>query len=289
MSTPTAASPKFKYTAQRGFFSHDSDPASWEFRATTRPSLGLLDRSYPTDAAYDPKREKTQWERFIHYLHYLNKTTTDKKYKLFYLIRHGQGIHNVKEAEVGREEWDRYWSKLSGDATTIWEDAALTLVGEQQAKDIARFFEDGDVAAPERVYSSPLQRCLRTTELAYSSFPIQPIVKENLRERLGVHTCDKRGTKSYIADAFPKFAFEAGFTEEDELWKPDVRESLDEHVIRKTKLLDEIFSEAADALIISLTVHSGAIMALFGATGWGMVPVAAGAVYPLLVLAESEG
>jgi hypothetical protein len=36
-------------------------------------------------------------------------------------------------------------------------------------------------------------------------------------------------------------------------------------------------------------MHSGAIMALFSAVGWKKVPVAAGAVYPLLVCAEGEG
>jgi hypothetical protein len=28
------------------------------------------------------------------------------QYKLLYLIRHGEGLHNVKEREVGRAEWD---------------------------------------------------------------------------------------------------------------------------------------------------------------------------------------
>ena len=35
-------------------------------------------------------------------------------------------------------------------------------------------------------------------------------------------------------------------------------------------------------------MHSGAIMALFGATGWNKIPVATGAVYPLFILAEGR-
>ena len=31
---------------------------------------------------------------------------TKKWYKVFYIVRHGQGVHNVKETEVGREEWN---------------------------------------------------------------------------------------------------------------------------------------------------------------------------------------
>ena len=40
--------------------------------------------------------------------------------------------------------------------------------------------------------------------------------------------------------------------------------------------------------VVALAMHSGAIMALFSATGWKKIPVAAGAVYPLLVCAEGE-
>jgi broad specificity phosphatase PhoE len=219
----------------------------------------------------------------------MNKNDPEhRRYKIFYAIRHGQGIHNVKEKEVGREEWDRHWSKLSGDGKVVWEDAELTPYGEQQAKDIATFFDDSDVPPPERIFSSPLRRCLQTTELAFEKrMPTtKPIIKEKLRERLGVHTCDKRSTKSWIAAAHPAFTIEPGFTEDDELWVPDVRETLDEHIVRATELLDDIFRYAEDATVISLTAHSGALMTLFRATGWKRIPVAAGSVYPLLVLAE---
>ena len=98
-----------KFTAQRGFFSHDEDPDSWDFRTTTRVNLGLLDRSYPTDDnAGDLKSQDglTQWERFRRYVQHLNANNGKKQYKLLYLVRHGEGLHNVKEKEVGRAEWD---------------------------------------------------------------------------------------------------------------------------------------------------------------------------------------
>lgn len=28
------------------------------------------------------------------------------RYKLFFVVRHGEGYHNVKEAQVGRAEWE---------------------------------------------------------------------------------------------------------------------------------------------------------------------------------------
>lgn len=101
--------PNRKYSAQRGFFSHDDDPESWDFRATTRINLGLLDRSYPTDDEQSDSHSQhdfTQWHRFQQYIRSLNANDQNKSYKLLYLIRHGEGLHNVKEKEVGRAEWD---------------------------------------------------------------------------------------------------------------------------------------------------------------------------------------
>jgi broad specificity phosphatase PhoE len=144
---------------------------------------------------------------------------THRRCKILYLIRHGQGMHNVKEKEVGREEWGRYWSKLSGDGATIWEDAELTAEGENQAKTIAAVFQRGEVPLPEAIFGSPLRRCLRTTEIVYGNVleGRKGVVKEGLRETLGMHTCDKRSARSYIAAAHPGFEIEEGFTEEDAL------------------------------------------------------------------------
>lgn len=279
------------FKAQRGFFSHDEDTESGDTQATTQPQLGLIKREYPTDAEYDPNREKTQWERFKFYLTQLNQEDPEHKiYKLLFVIRHGQGVHNVKEEEIGREEWKRDWSKLSGDGTSIWEDAALTPFGEQQARELSTIFGNPDVPYPDRIYSSPLLRCLRTTELVYGTHlsRIPPVIKENLRERLGVETCDKRRSKTYIASKHGDFRFESGFTEEDQLWKPDVRESAEEHTGRSKVLLQEIFCETEGDIIVSLTAHSGTSRAIFRATGWNVVWMATGTMYPLLVLGEKR-
>lgn len=104
--------PKWQFSAQRGFFTHDNDIADWKFRATTQPSLGLVNRPYPTDedpngdATRDPS-SRAQWARFQAYIKSLNNESPgNKQYKLFYIVRHGQGVHNVKETEVGRDEWN---------------------------------------------------------------------------------------------------------------------------------------------------------------------------------------
>ena len=71
---------------------------------------------------------------------------------------------------------------------------------------------------------------------------------QNCREENGVHTCDKRKTKTYIATSYPRFIFEDGFTELDELWSPTVRESEAQVVERARKVLDVIFQNDIDAL-----------------------------------------
>lgn len=96
---------EWTFEALHGYFSHDDDPESWEFRATTRPGLGLLEKEY---ANHDSIRTAvTQWQHFMDHVHKLNQEDPEnKQYKMFYVMRHGQGVHNVKEAEVGREEWN---------------------------------------------------------------------------------------------------------------------------------------------------------------------------------------
>ncbi|KAH7383221.1 histidine phosphatase superfamily [Pyrenochaeta sp. MPI-SDFR-AT-0127] len=281
----------WKYVAQHGYFSHDQDPENSGFEATTRPGLGILHREYPTDLEFDPNGQQSDWERLKYYVTSLNqKDPEHTRYKMLYIARHGEGFHNVKVAQVGWDEWERKWSKEPGDGTITWLDADLTPKGEQQAHDIAKFWESENIPPPESIYSSPLQRCLHTTALAFVPFlnavpGKQPVVKEKLRERLSGYTCDQRSSKTWITDAYPSFSIEDGFTENDELWLPDRRETSREHVKRSKELLNDLFSHD-DSNTVAMTAHSGTIMAIFAATGWKEISVAAGAVYPLLVRAS---
>lgn len=114
------------------------------------------------------------------------------------------------------------------------------------------------------------------------------MVKEDLRERLGVHTCDQRRTRTWIHEKYPSYQIEDGFSEQDELWKSDVRESLEEHVARINKVLHDIF-EKDEEMVITLTAHSGTIRALYAAIGHREVWVDAGAMVPVLIKAELQG
>lgn len=141
---------------------------------------------------------------------------------------------------------------------------------------------------PRRHYTSPLARCLETTRLAFSGAKgaegVKAIIKENLRERMGVHTCDKRSSRTWIQENYPSYQIEDGFAEEDGLWKSDVRESLEDHVLRIKEVLQDVF-EKDEEVVISFTSHSGAVRALYAAIGHREVWVGPGAMVPVLIKA----
>lgn len=49
---------------------------------------------------------KPKWSGFSDYLDQLNSQSDQVRYKLVFATRHGEGYHNVKEAEVGTAAWE---------------------------------------------------------------------------------------------------------------------------------------------------------------------------------------
>ncbi|KAL8956898.1 MAG: hypothetical protein Q9183_006194, partial [Haloplaca sp. 2 TL-2023] len=189
----------------------------------------------------------------------------------------------------------RYWAKQDGDPIANWVDAHLTDIGKQQAQAVHEFWKHQIAFAkspvPERYYTSPLYRCLHTANLTFANLdlpstkPYKPLVKEFLREVNGVHTCDKRSTKSSLVIAFPNMIFEPDFTEDDELWSATHRETNDELDARMQKLLDDVFTND-ESTFISFTAHSAAISSLLRVLGHREFRLPTGAVIPVLVKAE---
>lgn len=161
-----------------------------------------------------------------------------------------------------------YWAKVSGDGNVTWADAELTANGEQQAHRIAEVHSYLGEDTITTILSSPLRRCLRTVQLAFppGADDERPIIKEKLREPLGVRTCDQRSSRSWMVEDYPSFDVESGSTEEGLLWSPDRQEMIEEHTVRCTELLDDIFEGDYGEYIV-LAAHSGAVMSLFAATG----------------------
>lgn len=276
-------------------------------------NFGLIDRAYDTDTPGDA--DLTQWQRFAAYVRHLIETSpADTTYKLIYNGRHGEGYRtslppptnvaaafpsnasqdNVGEAKYGTQAWNDYWSKLDGDGELYWFDAHLTAKGTQQALHnhafLKRQFAQEKMPAPQKYYSSPLYRCLQTANLTYLHLdvpvdaPFTPTIKEMMREVMGEHTCDKRSSKAVIHKAVPSWNIETGFTEEDELWRPDHRETFAEHDARTHALLEDIFEHDSHA-VLSFTSHSGAIASLLRVMGHREFGLPTGALIPLLVRA----
>ena len=152
---------------------------------------------------------------------------------------------------------------------------------------------EGKIPAPQSYYASPLDRCCQTAKLTFdgldlpSDRPFKPLIKEMMREVMGVHTCDRRSTRTAISKRYPEFPFEVGFREEDPLWLADLRESDSQVDFRVRGFLDDIFEHDSNTFI-SLTSHSGAIAGFLRVLGHKPFSLPTGGVIPVLVKAEKK-
>lgn len=135
-----------------------------------------------------------------------------------------------------------------------------------------------------------MTRTIETADLTFKNLtlpedkPYKPYIKELLREALGVHTCDRRSTKSHIASTFPQVVFEPGFSGPDVLWEKDYREPSTARRYRLATFLDDVFGENGN-VFLSLTSHSGAIASILEVVGHRNFALQTGSVIPVVVKA----
>lgn len=80
----------FEYSTVEGCFLQDEPRVDGSTFDYTAVNFGL---TYETDAEHDPNRERTQWERFDHYVSDLNrKNLVNVQYKLLYLVCNDRGL-----------------------------------------------------------------------------------------------------------------------------------------------------------------------------------------------------
>ncbi|KUJ06823.1 phosphoglycerate mutase-like protein [Mollisia scopiformis] len=300
LPTPAAILPRLSsnewinYTTLTGFFAQDdpaTNPSTFDYTTT---NFGLLNITYPTDDEVDPTW--TQWQKFEHHVWRLNRGSGRfVQYKVLYMGRHGEGYHNVAESYYGTPAWNCYWSEKDGNGTITWADAKITPNGVAQAQKANAFWASRialqKIPVPETYYTSPLTRCLQTSNITFygldlpSRQPFIPTVKELFREGISGHTCDRRGTRTYIQDAYPGYKIEAGFSEDDLLWKPLMGEVPTDEDVRSKRVLDDVFA-GDDSTYISITSHSGEIASILRVLGHQPFSLSTGAVIPVLVKAE---
>ncbi|KAL0960422.1 hypothetical protein HGRIS_005465 [Hohenbuehelia grisea] len=247
------------------------------------PRFGLLDDS------------STRWSDLFDRIKVLNDESPSTSYKLFFLARHGQGFHNVAESKYGTPAWDAYWSKLDGDGVLVWgPDAELTDLGKGQAQAAGQAWKTelaAGIPLPGKFYCSPLTRALSTSQITFDGIIPDDDkvvnVLENCREQYGVHTCDKRRTRTYIATTFPDSRIEEGFAEDDPLWTPDDRETAQHIAERARDVLDRIFADDPEDFIL-VTAHGGIINGFLACLGRPSYSLATGGILPVVIKSTSS-
>lgn len=230
---------------------------------------------------------------------YNNNSNSNVVYKLFFLGRHGQGYHNLANLKYGEKAWNEYWLKICGDGEIVWApDPELTELGQAQAKDNHHQLkvELGDgLKVPSKWYSSPFRRSIDTLIGTWDGIvdlkEVKPFIKEDFRETIGVHLCDKRSPRSVIADKYENrgFVIEDGFVEEDIYFKTDYREKVWEQALRQNQAFQYIF-ESTDITddIISVTSHSGSIRTQLMVLGHRPFAIGTGGMIPVFVKATKH-
>ena len=234
------------------------------------------------------------WDEILTELQRLNDDVdANTVYKIFLLGRHGEGYHNLAERKYGEEAWNKNLLRIAGDRETVWApDPELTLLGQAQSSNNNKHLKielAKGLRLPSRWYSSPFRRSIDTLIGTWKDTVdfqhARPLIKEEFRETIGIHLCDKRSPRSVIAAKYESLGFviEDGFEENDIYYKTDYREKVCEQALRQMKGFQHIFdtTDKNDDQIISITSHSGSIrtqlMVLnhrpFATGTGGMIPV----------------
>ncbi|XP_073525775.1 uncharacterized protein [Phyllobates terribilis] len=203
--------------------------------------------------------------------------------KTIYLVRHAQGYHNV----AGEKDHGSYMSYDYVDAT-------LTPLGWEQVDNLRKHVHaSGIIKKIELVIVSPLTRTMQTavgvfggegysngvdatplmvenawesSRPAISSLNCPPFLAvEQCREHLGVHPCDKRRSIRENKPKFPGIDFSLIETDDDVLWKEDIRETDPEIAARGMKFMEWLWTrEEKEIAIVS---HSGFLYQTLSAFG----------------------
>lgn len=237
------------------------------------------------------------WEQILADVRALNeKSGPDVVHKVFFLGRHGQGFHNLANLKYGEKAWNEHWLKICGDGEIVWApDPELTELGNAQAADnhhqLKVELADG-LQLPTQWYSSPFRRSVDTLIGTWDGLVdlklVKPLIKEDLRETIGVHLCDKRSPRAVIAEKYEHrgFVIEDGFVEEDVYFRTDYREKVWEQALRQNRLFQYIFDHSTkEDEIISVTSHSGSIRTQLMVLGHRPFAIGTGGMIPVFVKA----
>lgn len=256
--------------------------------------------AFPTENAspidsrqINPLRLTPTHDNWKHLYTSIPPNTNTHEYKLVLLARHGQGFHNAATDRYGVEAWNNHWCSLEGDEFGPWIDSRLTPLGQEQVENtgasiLVPIVKDLD-KIPDKFFSSPLRRCLETYIGSWGKvFANQPEAQESkvnveivelLREKFNGYTCNHRTDHSQVLSEYQDrkltgsqwsvhWAYADGYPEKDTLWRPKLRESIQDIDGRLNRVLKQIFTNGtrSDDRFISITCHAHVIESILRIT-----------------------
>ncbi|XP_057976852.1 phosphoglycerate mutase-like protein 1 isoform X2 [Malania oleifera] len=198
--------------------------------------------------------------------------------KTLHLVRHAQGIHNVEgdknyKALLSPEYFDAHLTPLG------WQQGTKLLTGIQPSCFSCWTMQTavgvfGGEGYTNRTDVLPLMvaNAGNSDRAAISSLNCPPFIAVELcREHLGVHPCDKRRTISDYQLLFPAIDFALIDSDEDILWKANVRETNEEVAARGLKFLNWLWTRKEKE--IAIVTHSGFLFHTLSAFGNDCYPL----------------
>lgn len=282
---------------------HAETPPKWKFEVVPDYFKQSLEGTDEAEFNYFKEHlgKMKSWPEIASDITELNSKSPDNVvYKLFFLGRHGQGYHNLANLKYGEEAWNKKWLHLTGDGEIVWApDPELTDLGQSQARDnndmLKAELKEG-LHLPTKFFSSPFRRSIDTLIGSWKDIvdlqEKQPLIKEDFRETLGVHLCDKRSPRRVIAEKYTGkgFVIEDGFAEEDIYFKDDYREKVWEQAVRQERGFEYVFdnTDKFKDEFISITSHSGSIRTQLLVLGHRPFAIGTGGMIPVVVKATKQ-
>jgi broad specificity phosphatase PhoE len=162
-----------------------------------------------------------------------SSSNSDPSSKIVYWVRHAQGHHNVGLEERGREA---LMDPKFFDAKLTPKGLTQVQQSHNKLKILSKITGKTHLEDIELVVVSPLSRTLQS---AAGMFPDKKIVaKEEVRERIGTHPCDKRRPIKELKVEYPNVDFSEllPLPNENELTPPTAR-----HNTKLKRSNDDIF------------------------------------------------
>lgn len=137
--------------------------------------------------------------------------------KELYLIRHGHAQHNKLFDEIG----------VNAFYDSNYQDTSLTKKGYDESIYLKSIW--GEINNIELVLTSSLTRCIETSLNIFSGIDIPIIALETIKEYpQGLQYCNKRSNINILKKNFPRVDFSNIQTDEDTLWDPENKESIEQ-------------------------------------------------------------